>query len=100
MMTLRSARIRIGGAPGSIKGDIKMHTWINVKYDPKTNKVYALNPSEQKLIPYDRWTVWMDRAGRLEKCRLKKDSIDHFYPETKALSVEDVFAVEVQYGNQ
>lgn len=50
-------------------------------------------------IPFDRWALWKDKFGNVEKCRLKMDAYDHFSPSPKLIkSEEDLMAFWVPEG--
>ena len=45
------------------------------------------------VLPEDGvWAEWMDRDGNIEVARFKYDAEDHFYPHTKVIKKENVYA--------
>lgn len=45
-----------------------------------------------------RWYEWLDKYNNREVARMKRDAVDHFYPNTKIVKEENVIAFrEIRY---
>lgn len=64
---------------------------VSYRFVPiKTDELGMVLDMHKDDGPIDgKWYWWLDRCGNLEFARLKFDAYDHFFPQTKHLSITD-----------
>jgi len=61
--------------------------WVEVFNEAEG--IYRCRTESGYEIPFDKFALWKDRFGNVERCRLKMDAEDHFFPNPKIIKDEN-----------